>query len=62
VSSEKIEHPAAGDLTVCPDCRGGGWRTTPETSTIEQRERCARCAGTGYLGLKESIVEAGGAS
>jgi hypothetical protein len=48
-------------LTVCPDCGGRGRKLVGATAVSEPDElRCERCNATGYLGLKESIAEAGG--
>ena len=44
-------------LIVCPDCEGRGWKLA--AVAYPPTVRCERCAGTGYIGLKESIAEAG---
>jgi DnaJ-class molecular chaperone len=64
VSSEN--HRRLGRLpsmAVCPDCRGRGWTLVGATAVSEpDKLRCERCEGTGYVGLRESIAEAGGVS
>jgi DnaJ-class molecular chaperone len=58
VSSENLPKRAGTPLAVCPDCDGRGWKLAPVH--YPPQAHCERCKGTGYVGLKEWIAEAGG--
>ena len=45
---------------ACPDCATYGWYTEPDPESGEPRQaQCARCEGSGYLGVSEAPARCG---